>query len=1271
MIQQINGTMQSSTKPPETVALELSARAVLDLDQELTEWFVETDNLLQEDHPAWKKSREKRLRDASKRIREYTQEAQRIQQYAQAIFGEAMTVGIVADGMALRRSLRPMLDQQVPLPPQRFPRYLIVVEGRMAAIEEMIESHAEALPDSTKSHLRNWHRWVDNWTSRLEAAAKDPPKIDAFRALIAQFDNELNNQVSHAMIDGRLPSSLTNMLREIRIQIGPLSDQVRAMAKHGDSAQKSKAQIAREDESDKVAEYTRDEKYSAAAFDRRRAMVLERLQEEESIHRNRPAVDLQYAADMTLMSNAIENVAQEGYQPYKEEKPAEVFQKLGYAFQTIEAKHEADLWLGELQSLLLAERKLEPTASAKIKHATWLERFSSGLEWPVRTLKNVRIDNELIQAIDQPRYNQDFSQARERITSRRWGGPEMLTAEAPIDSLQRDLSQGLDAIVPKVTEARQTIQQYVLSLAEQAREAAEKADEAKERTDTRPDQKQETAEQLQTEQEEAEQAAEETMEALVDIANTADITDAEAREVARDADAAAAQIQDAKERAEEAAKQAAEASEEQARGEALEKTEEALEDLADALRDTAEHFEKLENGEDVSESREQLRQAEEELQIQDQLQQRQDQAEAMANAAQQSPQEMLEQLERELQDNEPMQEELSEIAERAADAAQKTLEEAARKETSLNQQLERSDQSFQERKRQKALQIQQLAHRASTVDQAMLNATERAVGWANTPRARPKLEEAREQLREAVQKANQMGGDQALLPKMNQTAKEMANALKAASEAIEDVKQQSEDAQDKNIHKDDRSRKQAKEQLERFERDARTQNGRGANTEKQRWSAYERDAGRRVQQAQSQKRSFEKQVDKIEDRLKKEKNENSRKQLTEQQAQYEQRVADAESNEKAAMETRDFAKQMGKAADDRKRESDRQKLTPLNEKNPAAELANRMSSQAQEELNKLQQELREVAKETEFGQELQVAPDQASSLAKQQQRIEQDVKDAAEQLRRAARHEERLGQEQLAQQLDAAAEAVAGEAAEAAAEATEALQQAAQDAQQAPAASREVAEAGKSISDVAEQLAQLLNGMTEQNAEATEATSQSPAENAEEGGESQQRAEQMAQTLDELDRSIAQSQSESQQQGQQQPGEQPGQQSGQEPGQQTAADASQTVANAMDAQSQRSARQRQQQMDPSQGQGQPGEEQSPNMPGSKPGNESGMPGQMPSGGMVDTRGVQRADGAWGQLRERTTDDAAQSRSATISPQFRREIEAYFRAVAKRAAETSQ
>ncbi len=504
------------------------------------------------------------------------------------------------------------------------------------------------------------------------------------------------------MVDHQLASTLNNMYRDVQNQIGPASDKLRRLTTYGLAGRKATERANNEQDSSKVASLHADAKLADADWARSLATLRGRLSEEEAIQRSRPIVDLQFAADMKLMDRAIENVTQTGFQPYREELPEQVHQKLANAFQLLEAKHHADTLLAEMGDLLGAERRLESSAQAKIMHPWWLERYSVAMEWPVRYLRNLRIPGEQIDPIERSRYSQDYNQARERITSRRWSGEELLTADAPLTVIERDLSTALAALQPYAIEARSTIQQYVLTLAEQARDAAQKAKEAQQRTESRPDAEQETAEQLAEQQQQAEQAAMNTVESLVDLANTAQITDQQQRELARDADAAATQIQHAVERAEQQMKEATNADSQQARDQALDQTAEALEDLSETLERTAEHFEQAEKGEDISESRQQLREAEQALRIEDELQQRYDRAEQMANATQSDPRELMEKLEQELQQNEPMQQKLSEIAQRAAEAAQRTLEQAARDETALNQSLERSDPKFLEQKRRAA-----------------------------------------------------------------------------------------------------------------------------------------------------------------------------------------------------------------------------------------------------------------------------------------------------------------------------------------------------------------------------------------------------------------------------------------------------------------------------------------------------------------------------------------------------------------------------------------
>jgi hypothetical protein len=105
----------------------------------------------------------------------------------------------------------------------------------------------------------------------------------------------------------------------------------------------------------------------------------------------------------------------------------------------------------------------------------------------------------------------------------------------------------------------------------------------------------------------------------------------------------------------------------------------------------------------------------------------------------------------------------------------------------------------------------------------------------------------------------------------------------------------------------------------------------------------------------------------------------------------------------------------------------------------------------------------------------------------------------------------------------------------------------------------------------------------------------------------------------------------------------------------------------MDAQSQQAARQRRQQFDPSAQGNQPGSGEQKSASAGAPGVQSGS-GEMPRGGIIDATGTDRIGSQWGQLRQRRTDDATETRGTQVAPQYRREIEAYFRAVARRAAE---
>lgn len=1264
---QIREAVQTSQSIHQAGELELCGRAVLDLDRRMRLWFAQHQFLSQEHHQAWGANRKRALQNLTGESSKLAQSALRIKEYAQAIFGEQLTVGIVSDAMSLRRSFAPLLNEESPMPADRYPRYLTVALERMAEITELIDRHEAALPESTRRHLENWTRWSDSWHDRLKDATKLADKPNERLSRMKDFDRELGETISHGMIDGRLASTVINRVREIRNQIGAASDLHKDFSNEAERAIKLLDQAEGAGNSDEVAKLTGDSQHAAERAGLMNPLLLERLEKEEELHRSRPSVDLQYAADLNLMHRAVTNVTKDGYLPYREEPAASVHKHLYDAFRLLEAKHEADTWLSELRALMLAERRLEENAITKIKHPTWLERFSAGLEWPVHSLRSAPVERSLVDRVDRTRYSEDFHQAKQRVTLRRWSGDPLLTAEIELDALQLELRAALQALEPAAMEARQTIERYVLSLAEQARQAAEQARKAKQRTESRDDSTQETAEDLSEQQEQVAEATRETLESLVDLANTAQITDESQRQLARDADAAAAQVQAAADRAEREMEQATAAESDDKRSEALDETAEALEGLAESLERTAEHFERAENGEDLTESRNELRAAEEAIQFENELAEQYDRSAALAGAMESSPQEMMERLERELQQNEPMQRELSDIAERAAENAQRSLEKAAEDEANLNKRLESADAVYQEQKRRASQQLRNLGRRASTVDNALLRATERALGWANETEIRPKLDEARESLREAERRANELGGDTALLSEMRQAAADMNQSLEKAKAALDEINAQANAVQDEDIHKDESSRKRAQTELERFAQEARNTRMRVATNDKQDWERAKRDAGRRVQSAQRDKRNAENRKRQAEQKVKRDP---KLADALQPQIETEQkRIDDAQSLEQAAKATQSFADQQSKRVDQRTKELKNRKLQPLKKPNPAAQLAVDMTDQANDELDSIGEDLKSLLEETDFGDQLQIPESRAEGLANDQRMIAESVADAGEQLRRAARHEQRLGQEELAAQLNAAADAVDQDALEAAREAGESLSQTSENGQQSPEANRKVGEATEQIGQTAQRLAELLAEIAPpDDAEALAAQQSEPTA-------AEMRGQQLAQTLDELDRAMSQSPSEAEsaQANQGQPGQQqgqPGQQQGQPSQQQNAGEASPTLANAMDSQAQQAARRRQQQMNPN-GQGQQAGQPSSRTASSRDSQTEGGSGQMPGGGFVDTMGISREGSDWGQLRERRTEDATESRGATIAPEYRREIEAYFRAIARRAAEIEE
>ncbi|QDT10486.1 hypothetical protein [Planctomycetes bacterium K23_9] len=1319
VLQSLANSIEITDQVTDTNSLELMGRAIIAMDGELKYSVEELAHALSIESDLWKTAQAKIAKSVSNHGTRLSHQAMRINTLARAIVSHELSLAVTRDASALQSSLQPMTNEASGLPADRFDRYLKVTLARMKAIDELIRKHDAVLMDSSRAHFagESWRRWAERW-SLLINRIKDDESEKNQRDLIRRFEGELKKKSATGMADGRLMQLFNESYRDIRREMRSYADLIRQIQRSGREAVRQQERSEKEDDADKAALANWEAQAAESNYIHRIGQAAQRLTAESELHRRRPRVDLKHAADLTLLRRAIEHVNENGFADYKDESPTEVHENLSGAIRVLESVHEAELAQSELKQLLVSEQSLSNSADDRLSSGIWIHRYSLAAEWSIKQWQESKLDwPTLIDPMDRTRYDKDFSAARDRLTRRRWDQKEPVSAEVSLNKLTQRVDAGLQNLQPHVIAARATIQRYVLSLPEQARQAAEKATEAEQRTDQRQDSQSETAEQLAAQQEEAETAAEQTVQALIDKANTSDMLDDEQREIARDADAAASAINDASEQAKEAMQDAKDAANEQQRDAALEKAEESLSQLASTLEKTAEHFDKLERGENADQSREELRKTEEELQIARDLEQRYEEAKAMADAANSDPEELLKKLEAELKKNEPMQQELSEISENAAQSAQKTLEQAESDERQLNQALERSDAAVQEAKRRAAKKLEELSRRLESTSNHLLGMAQEASGWANEPKTRDKFTEAREALKKAVDESRQMGGESALAEQMKKTVQNAKQSVSQAAEAIKKAKQESAEASQRDVHQNEPARKSAQSKMESKARNTRNRIVQDMNRERAQWSREEQEANRRVQQAQRQERDARDQRQRAEDRLKKadpkKTDQKQRDQLQSQIDQQKQREANADKAEQAADQTRDYAKDQRKEIEQAIREAQKEKLERLTRPNPAGQLAEETAQQATKTLDDLQQQLDAIAKQLGGRPELSTPTDKAQSLSEQQDRINSDVKNAADQVARAARHEERLGQKANAEGLEQAAESIQENGLKAGQDAKQSLDQAAKEAKETPQAGQQVADAEQKIGQDAERLAQMLQSTSdsespdsdnpgdkaaESSSDKNQASSPKQSSQGQPSSASADKAKKMAQTLDELDRAIAEAndpaqqkkqpseqqqgdepqgqQPQGQEQGQPKPGQDPGSQKpgeqkpGSQPGKQTAGQASPTLSQMLDSQSQQAAKDRQQTLQPgknSEASKQQGEVESGEKEGDQLTQNSG-PGDPPGGGEGILGQVDMSElGDWGSLRQRKTDDASESRESRVAPQYRREVEAYFRAVARRAA----
>ena len=876
------------------------------------------------------------------------------------------------------------------------------------------------------------------------------------------------------------------------------------------------------------------------------------------------------------------------------------FREIKDIFRLLETYHEAVEALGlastfankERWEMVKSDNRAERAIHWGATASPWRILSSRIAAIPYQLLGSGEARTEagkILRELPKQPYVNDIDEEMEQRVENMGRAPQSVTKE--VEMVQAELRRVIKLLSPAVKKARERLNQLAPSLPELARQLAKKAKEAKAQSqaiagkpeDEAAEVRQETAK-LQREQRLLGNEIVLFNAALRQEANVQNVLDEEGREIARDADDAAALVQDKQNAAVNAIDQALQATDRGSQNENLDKASDKQGELAEALEAIADHFERVEEGEEVSETRDELRQAEKDLGIKEQVDEQFDQAERLAELAQMSAKELLEELEKELTENKPMQQELSDISEDAVEEAQQALEEASKEEENIAEELENTNKELVDEKKKLAKELDKLALDIKRLADREVRQASNLARQASAGEAFEELSESREELLDIAQDAKEGASPEETANELAEAAQDLIEPLLEEAGNLSEAAQSAEEV---STLTPETAKKQA-EQTEATAQDAEKiaqQAQEKASVAEAKTEQASEDAQQAIQEAveSAQNAAFaERQAEEAAQQAAQQPDNQSAqenaKQASEQAQQAKQEAQQDKENAKEAQQKANELAQESNSANESFQEAREQAEQARENADFAQERAERKPSQftsskrnaerAQQEAEKASEKASELARQAqELADKLDAlnenSPPDSEALSQaqeQQQEVGEDVFEAAQDIERAARHEERLGNEDAAEKLSEIAENTEQAAQEEVAQAGQELQnqqlaqqlnelaqegqelaqsqeaqQAAKQNQQAQDAQQALQEAGQQAQESAESQPdfQEIGEAAQEFAQETQSAAEEFSEAAEQGEQQAQQAKQQAQEAQQQAQQAQQQAQQAQQQAQQ------------------------------------------------------------------------------------------------------------------------------------------
>lgn len=620
-----------------------------------------------------------------------------------------------------------------------------------------------------------------------------------------------------------------------------------------------------------------------------------------------------------------------------------------------------------------------------------------------------------------------------------------------------------------------------------------------------------------------------------------------------------------------------------------------------------------------------------------------------------SAEEMLRVLEGELMADKQMQQKLSDISDRIVQQAIAELERAAVEEYNSQRSLEQNDDAVREDHRMSVRQLQMLADEINQINS-------RLVQQARSAAARGAAKEAIDQFSKAeklLQDANDAARDaneSMLTQELTKRSVEVNELLTTASEALTAAEKFAAERTADELQQNP-NRNRTRDQMRALQQRAGEQLARDAQQRAKQWEQLAKSYDGQIANAERRLREAEQKLKKAGELGQKQPEEHSFKS---EARNANQAIAKAESQLQALKYVKEEANQLAEQAKRKSDEIKSVKQDALEANNPAAELAETFARQGISIVAGIREATGGIRDRLNERTGIRAEQNQLGATTQQQDEIQRQVRQVADSLARAARHERRLGSDLSVEALQQAAEAirqVADKTIEAAKQLAEMQRQKLLDTEQlttTPEEGRKVAAAVAETRQAIGQQLENLAGIATDRAEQTENGEQTPQGS---GSQEQEMSQNKARALDDLDRAL----SLPQQSGENQ--QKPRAEAEEATNSQTSMSQSSTLAQL--AAEQASAMARAQQAIPKEAVFAAASmaQSSGNL--SPDGRMEGQPLPATSANQSEPTLVTSLQD-WAELRERRSEDSSEGRRSAGPSKYRRQIEAYFRSISKKA-----